>query len=160
MGIALCSSLLFFPLFPLLFYTPLLSSILLFSILLCSALLLFFLLLYCAPLLSSTLLYSTLLCSTLHFSSDFESYLPLITHRTASQWEQEERQSEREREHIITEQDTAASHYNDLVRNMVGTFLITSEDYPRTIIQTESFKQDRIDRIWSPCHALCVPLCS
>lgn len=36
----------------------------------------------------------------------------------ASRWEQEERQSERESK--ITEQDTAASHYNDLVRNMVS----------------------------------------
>lgn len=110
-------------------------------------------LLSCSPLLYCTLLYSTLL-----FTSDFESFLLFITYRIASQWEQEERQSEREREHIITEQDTAASHYNDLVRNMVRRLHVTSEDYPRTIIQTESFKHDRIDRISSPCHALCVPL--
>ena len=47
----------------------------------------------------------------------------------ASIWEQEERQSEREREreHIISEQDTAASHYNDLVRNMVRSTLQCSQ---------------------------------
>ena len=121
MGIALFSNLLFFP--------PL--SLLLFPILFSP--LLYFLLLY------SNLLYCTLLYSTLLFTSDFESYVLPISHRIASQWEQEERQSEREREHIITEQDTAASHYNDLVRNMVGTLHITSEDYSHTILQTDTF---------------------
>ena len=42
---------------------------------------------------------------------------------TASRWEQEEMQSERESK--ITEQDTAASHYNDLVRNMVSTSILS-----------------------------------
>jgi hypothetical protein len=115
---------------------------------------------HCSSFLFFTLLYCTFLYSysTLLFTSDFESHVLSVTHRIASQWEQEERQSEREREHIITEQDTAASHYNDLVRNMVRRLHVTSEDYPRTIIQTDSFKHYHIERISFPCHTLCASL--